>query len=141
MVSLDSALKILYNDTRKTPERVISGLQLSMINRADGLRGMQSGGFNYAAEEACGLQSGMFNYAGDVRGVQLGGVNVVEAARGLQLGLTNVSLDSLLGFQVGITCYAGKGNYVQVGLVTVRTTGPWYTRLTPGVGFHIDKKS
>jgi len=35
--------------------------------------------------------------------------------------------------------YLNEGDYNQFGLLTIRSKGPWYSRITPFLGFHRDK--
>ena len=74
------------------------------------------------------------------RGVQFGLANVAEqSSYGVQLGLVGIVSRELKGLQVAPVCYAKEGNYVQVGILTIRGAGPWYTRITPLLGFHKER--
>jgi len=48
------------------------------------------------------------------------------------------------GVQIGLLCTAREGTYLQIGLWTERDDGvgerPWYTKGTPFIGFHREKK-
>ena len=84
-----------------------------------------------------GLELGLINDVEESSyGFQLGGlVNIAKESKGVQLGLINFAVESIYGFQVGLICYAKEGAFVQLGVLTIRSSGPWYTRITPIFGY------
>jgi hypothetical protein len=147
----------LYNEALNT-----RGAQLGLINRSidscvgyqgsvlyngsPDLKGVQTGSFNIA-EYLKGLQMGWLNLViHDMTGVQIGILNSVgldstyydkrHKATGVQVGLANANSVSFNGIQFGFLNLAKQGNYFQIGVINIRETGPWYTRITPLVGYH-----
>ena len=99
-------------------------LQIGLINGAEGLSNIsQLGVLNVAAKASNLSQLGTFNF-------------IDEDSNAIQLGLFNISLEKLIGIQAGLICIANEGHYLQLGLLTIRGTGPWYSRITPGIGYH-----
>ena len=75
-------------------------------------------------------------------GVQLGLVNTSDFY-GVQLGVYNYAMD-LEGLQVGPVCATvysrHDDSYLQLGLLTIRKDAPFYMRVSPLVGWHINKR-
>jgi hypothetical protein len=100
--------------------------------------------FNYSRYSR-GAQAGAINVTERLDGLQVGALNAISnydqgetESSGLQVGAVNVapSRRKFDGWQFGLICYADKGNYNQVGLLTIRSDGPWYSRISPFFGFH-----
>jgi hypothetical protein len=80
----------------------VSGLDVGIVNIAEGaLKGLQLGGFN-EAKTARAWQLGLLNSAEESRGIQVGAINHATEMNGLQLGLLYNSADTLKGLQVGL---------------------------------------
>ncbi len=89
------------------------------------------------------------NLAEGFAGAQIGAVNAIISGEsygraksfGVHLGLLNL-VDHHIGLQAGLICYAREGTYFQIGLLNIHgTTGPWYTRISPVLGFHREPKA
>lgn len=61
---------------------------------------------------------------------------VAERLTGFQGGGLCYAEEEMTGLQIGGFCYAGDGDVLQIGGITARGNGPWYTRLTPFIGWH-----
>jgi len=103
-----------------------------VINRNINLKGMQVGAFNLLEDQGYGMQLGLFNCGGNpyIKNTKYNGV---------QAGVLNIVTDELNGFQIGLVSYAKDGNYLQIGAITIRGDGPWYTRVSPIIGWHRKK--
>lgn len=66
-------------------------------------------------------------------------INRSENSTGTRIGVVDIVTHELNGHQYALFCYAGEGSFLQVGLLTVRGCGPWYTRVTPLVGYHKER--
>jgi len=125
----------------------VRGVQAGIGQRTRDMGGVQAGSYN-EAEELRGLQTGIMNVVEEYGcGAQVAlpapfGMNIVyEAFDGLQVGMTNFVKKKLRGVQMGLLCYANSGTFLQLGLLTVRGVGPRYTRYTPFIGFHLERKA
>ncbi len=90
-------------------ERYFAGIQLGGVNvLGDDSWGLQLGGFNYAVAETVGGQLSLVNMAEAIYGVQLGVLNLLEedyddeygSIEGAQLGALNIAFQ-VNGLQVG----------------------------------------
>jgi hypothetical protein len=72
-----------------TYSEYMKGLQISPINIASNVSGMQIGGINYISNNLRGLQIGAFNESENVYGVQIGVFNYCRTLKGLQIGVIN----------------------------------------------------
>lgn len=101
------------------------GLSAGINILRDNLYGVLIGAVNYIDgdqfEKSKGVVvSGLGNrIKGPFEGVSFGAVNYCESLRGLQLGLVNICGEDSKGAQLGIFNY--------------RDSGPWYSRLFPGI--------
>lgn len=99
-------------------------IQVGLYNEAVCNSSDQFGLFNTSFEILPGFQIGVINFIGGyLKGLQLGALNWVDS-------------EISKGVQVGLICYASNGDYLQLGALTLRDVGPWYTRVTPFIGFH-----
>ena len=70
--------------------------------------------------------------------LQIGVMNTAaDRQRSFQIGAFNGAYEKSDAIQIGLVCFAGKeGNHLQLGLLTIRNSGPWYSRITPLIGWH-----
>ncbi len=111
------------------------GLKIAPINHSRIMHGGEIGLLNEDGD-VYGLRIGLINHAySTMHGVDIGIINEANHVKGLQGGLFNDTKEILNGVQIGAYCEANKGTYLQLGLITMRKSGPWYTRVTPFIGF------
>jgi hypothetical protein len=78
--------------------RDLAGLQISLVNLVDGLRGAQLGLYN-ASRLHYGPQLGLVNVAGELWGTQIGLVNVAECLHGPSLGLISIEKNGIAAIE------------------------------------------
>lgn len=116
---------------------------VGIFNDAEGsiLDGSMIGLFNFAADAYIeGNQYGGRNLTRDIIGGQWGVWNTADYVKGKQIGGIDVCSERMEGDQVGIICYAKDGEFRQFGVLTIRGSGPWYTRVSPIFGFKGNKR-
>lgn len=96
------------------------GLQWGLLNQADAFCGVQDGFVNVATESFSGLQTSLVNYANNLRGVQCGayfifGVNIANGpVHGCQVGLVNYAEEMARGLQIGLVNIIGRNGWAPV---------------------------
>jgi len=90
------AWALQFNLTSCQVRDEMGGLQVSLLNGAGHLTGMQIGLWNVVTTSVEGFQIGLLNLADDVTGMQIGVVNRTETMHGYQIGLVNVIRQSPL---------------------------------------------
>jgi hypothetical protein len=108
---------------------LMQGRQVGAINLSENVEGKQFGGINLVIG-----QHQRYYGPTKLRGKQNGGINLALTAEGSQNGLVDIVTERLDGKQIGAICYAAEGNFQQYGILTIRGSGPWYSRITPFFG-------
>ena len=127
----------IFNTASESSE----GYQVGILNATRKLDGYQIGGINIALERTDSDSESIDNVTDDTMGDIPADIITKKPKGKIQAGIVNIVNCMKSGLQTGIVNYATKGSGLQLGLLNIRGSGPWYSRITPGLGFLRDKKN
>ncbi|MBN2111784.1 hypothetical protein JW707_01665 [Candidatus Woesearchaeota archaeon] len=92
------------------------GVQTSLLNFCDFLKGVQLGFFGNS------IEGGFYGHSS---GLQVAMVNDAIKMNGVQVGMQN-NAKYFYGVQIGLFCTAGEGRYLQLGFLNRKEGELWY---------------
>lgn len=102
-----------------------TGLQVSLVNCAGNIQGVQIGAVNWDNSYSTGLQLGLANVDGsEFHGASAALVNCTESFYGLQFGALNVATKTGCGVQFGLFNAADRFTGLQIGLLNLIGNAP-----------------